>query len=352
MQRAPVLGANDNSFGAVAAVSPHRAWAVGNYLPSAKGSNQDATLANAARFNGSRWVHTPVPNSGPNFNTLFGVAASGQKAWAVGVTLNRSYFARSLIEAWTGSAWKIARTPKLGSLRDVLFSAAATSPRDVWAVGERQAKTGAFSTLVEHWNGRHWTAVPTPNPGATGNCLFGVAAAGPRNAWAVGQSNGRRTDTPLVEHWNGRRWTVVHVPSAGLTGSLLQGVAIHGQQVWAVGQSDNATAQARPLVEHLSHGTWTAQQPAGLGSGFSNVTGVAVVHRTVWLVGSALDQANGDQLTLVARNTGSGWEQVAAPNPGNGDRILGGISAAGGTAWAVGAFDTSTGRNPLIMVNS
>jgi Phosphoesterase family len=351
VQRAPVLGTSDNSFGAVSAVSPHKAWAVGNFLPDAKGSNPDATLATAARFDGSRWVHTPVPNSGPNFNTLFGVAATSQKAWAVGVALDRSYFAHSLIEAWTGTAWKIARTPKLSSLRDVLFSAAAASPRSVWAVGERQDKTGTFHTLAEHWNGRRWTVVPTPNPGATGNCLFGVAAAGPRNVWAVGQSNGRRTDTPLAEHWNGRRWTVVHLPSAGLTGSLLQGVAIHGQQVWAVGQSDNATAQARPLVEHLAHGKWTAQQPAGLGSGFSNVTGVAVVHRTVWLVGSALDQASGNQLTIVARNTGSGWQQVAAPNPGNGDRILGGISAAGSTAWTAGAFDTNTGRNPLIEVN-
>ena len=92
-------------------------------------------------------------------------------------------------------------------------------------------------------------------------------------------------------------------------------------------------------------------QPAGLGSGFSNVTDVAVVHRTVWLVGSALDQASGNQVTLVARNTGSGWQQVAAPNPGNGDTILGGISAAGSTAWTAGAFDTNTGRNPLIEVN-
>jgi hypothetical protein len=113
----------------------------------------------------------------------------------------------------------------------------------------------------------------------------------------------------------------------------------------------DGTAQARPLVEHLSQGTWTAQQPAGLGSGFSNVTGVAVAGGTAWLVGSALDEASGNQLTIVARNSGSGWQQVAAPNPGNGDRILGGISAAGGTAWTAGALDTNAGRAPLIEVN-
>jgi len=352
VQRAPALGTSDNSFGAVSAASGHNVWAAGNFLPDAKGSNMDATLATAAHFDGTRWVHTPVPNSGPNFNTLFGVAAMSHRAWAVGVALDRSYLAHSLIEAWNGAAWHIVRSPGLGSLRDILFSAAAVSPRDAWAVGEQQAKTGTFRTLVEHWDGSRWAVVPSPNPGATGDCLFGVAAAGPHDVWAVGQSNGRLIDTPLAEHWNGRRWTVAHLPTAGLTGALLQGVAIDGQQVWAVGQSDDAIHQARPLVEHLAHGSWTAQQPAGLGSGFSNVTGVAVVHGTVWLVGSALDQASGNQVTLVARNTGSGWQQVAAPDPGNGDTILGGISAAGGTAWAVGAFDTDTGRNPLVMVNS
>lgn len=139
---------------------------------------------------------------------------------------------------------------------------------------------------------------------------------------------------------------------AGLTGSLLQGVAIAGSQVWAVGQSDDASGRARPLVEHLDHGKWTAQFLSGLGSPFSNVTGVTAVNGTVWMVGSRLDLASANQLTLVARNTGSGWVLVAAPNPGNGDRILGGISAADGTAWTVGAFDGAVGRVPLIEVHS
>ena len=135
VQRAPALGTSDNSFGAVSAASGHNVWAAGNFLPDANGSNVDATLATAAHFDGTRWVHTPVPNSGPNFNALFGVAAASHRAWAVGVALDRSYFAHSLIEAWDGTAWHVVRSPGLGSLRDILFSAAAVSPRDAWAVG-------------------------------------------------------------------------------------------------------------------------------------------------------------------------------------------------------------------------
>jgi len=350
VQRAPLLGTNDNSLGAVAAVSSHDVWAVGNFLPDTKSSNQDATLAKAVHFNGMKWVNTPVPDAGPNFNTLFGVAAASDQAWGVGVRVNKAYFAHSLIEAWNGKAWHIATSPRVNSQRDVLFSAAASSPKDVWAVGERQDQSDTFHTLVEHWNGHSWSVVPSPDPGSSGNCLFGVAAAGPDDVWAVGQSSGRSEDVPLAEHWDGHHWTVAHLPTAGLTGSLLQGVAIDGHDVWAVGQSDDNAHQARPLVEHLSHGNWSATIPAGVGGAFSDIASVAVVHGTVWLVGSAEDKA-GDQLTVVAKNSGSGWKQVAAPNPASGDRILGGISTAGGTAWAVGAFDTDSGRAPLIEVH-
>jgi hypothetical protein len=292
-----------------------------------------------------------VPHSGPNFNTLFGVAATRAKAWAVGVALNSSYQAHSLIEAWDGSAWHIAATPNLDTQRDTLYSAVALSAGDVWAVGHQQSENGTYGTLIEHWDGTSWSVVPSPDPGASGNHLFGVAAAGPDDIWAVGQRNDRHSDTPLVVHWDGHAWEAVDVPSAGLTGALLQGVTVHGDQVWAVGQSDDGTHQARPLVEHLADGVWSAEQPAGLGSGFSNVTGVAYSHGTVWLVGSYLDKASGNQLTMVARNSGTGWQQVPAPNPGTGDKVLGGISAAGNTVWADGYFKTDTARSPLIELH-
>jgi hypothetical protein len=42
---------------------------------------------------------------------------------------------------------------------------------------------------------------------------------------------------------------------------------------------------------------------------------------------------------------------VPAPNPGTGDKVLGGISAVGDTVWAGGYFKTPTARSPLIELH-
>jgi hypothetical protein len=252
VQRVPMLGTNDNSFGGVAAVSSSDVWAAGNFLPDTSASNQDATLAMAAHFNGKKWTQTPVPDIGPNYNTLFGVAATRGRAWAVGVALNKAFKAHGLIEAWNGSAWHISKSPKLKTQRDILFSATAVSPKDVWAVGDQQLRSGVFHTLSEHWDGGSWSVVASPNPGPSGDHLFGVAQDGPDDIWAVGQQNGRGSDAPLVEHWNGKRWTAMRVPTAGLSNGLLQAVAVSGGEVWAAGLFETDAGRG-PLVElHLS----------------------------------------------------------------------------------------------------
>jgi len=52
-----------------------------------------------------------------------------------------------------------------GSKRDILYSASADSPSDVWAVGDQQGPDATFGTLVEHWDGSSWSVVPAANPG-------------------------------------------------------------------------------------------------------------------------------------------------------------------------------------------
>lgn len=356
VQPAPRRGTGDNSFGAVAAAGPHDIWAVGNYLPDTGASNPDATLSLAAHYDGRRWVSTPTPNTGPNFATLFGVAALPGQAWAVGTGLDRQYHPRALIEHWTGSRWTIASTPALGGQRDMLYAVTAASGRDVWAVGQQQNTAGRFATLIEHYDRHRWTAVPAPDPGASGNSLYAVSAASAHDIWAVGQTSGPAGDRPLIEHYNGRRWAVVTTSGSDGTGALLDAVTTSRGQVWAAGQTDDAAHRGRPLIGHLTRQHVTLSTLTSVGAGFTNLNGVAVdEHGTAWASGTTFDPTGsydglpgGVQQTLILRHDPSGWHRVRAPSPGTADRVLGGMTSTGDQLITVGYFKTPTRRQPLI----
>jgi hypothetical protein len=346
-----VLGANDNSLGAIAASSPSDVWAVGNFLPDAAKSNHDATLSFAEHYGGRQWTVVRTPNAGPNFTTLFGVAASQGRAWAVGVRQDGRYADRALIETWDGKKWTIADNPQPGPVRDILFGASALSPSDVWAVGEAEGGRGVFRTLVEHWDGRTWTVVPAPNPGPAGNQFYAVDAVSPDDVWAAGQQlTGRAPDEGLVEHWDGRSWSVVPLPSVSAS-VLLSGIAATADgQVYVAGEADSPAGGGRPLIEYYAGGTWqTASVPAPGGSAWTSLWGVAAApDGTAWAVGSYVDPKTDNNDALILHGTGAFWTVDAGPEPGSGSHILGGVTATGGQLWAAGTYDDGGSRLPLI----
>src|SRR6266571_589362 len=112
----------------------------------------------------------------------------------------------------------------------------AVSASDVWAVGSSNG-----NTLIEHWNGSSWKAVPSPNPGVqyVDAGLSSVAALSASNVWAVGSYIDVIGDSyTLSEHWNGSSWNVVPSPNPGLQYldvSLSSVAALSASDVWAVG---------------------------------------------------------------------------------------------------------------------
>jgi hypothetical protein len=66
-----------------------------------------------------------------------------------------------------------------------------------------------------------------------------------------------------------------------------------------------------------------------------------------WAVG--FTTAAGFPQTMMLRWSGTGWRRVASPNPGGTiGTVLSGVSAVSASdAWAVGAFDTPSGRESL-----
>ena len=348
--KSPMLGSGDNSFGAASAAAPGDVWAVGNFLPDDPNANPDATLTLAAHYDGTSWSITPTPNAGPNFNTLFGVSATGGQAWAVGVRQSNNFQDRALVEHWDGTNWQIVDVPQPGGGRDMLFSVSARSPSDVWAVGQQQVRDdGPFSTLVEHWDGTTWSVVPAANPGSSGNSFYGVLAQPRGTVWAVGQQNGAGgPDQPLIEAWDGTNWNVVASPTHGTKSGALFSIARSNGGLVAVGQTEDAVAASQPLVETYDGTHWSDAAVPHVPSGFTSLWSVATAGPETWAVGTLNDPAGANDRTLAIQGLNGSWQIVNGPDPAtNDENRLGGVTAVGQTIWAVGYYKDN-GRKTLI----
>lgn len=103
---------------------------------------------------------------------------------------------RALAGRWTGTGWTLVPAASPAAGYNALQAVAAAGIKDAWAVGTRRATPGAaFRTLAEHWNGSAWTAAASPSPGSGDDMLFGVAKVPGGGYWAVGTAG----DTTLTE---------------------------------------------------------------------------------------------------------------------------------------------------------
>ena len=265
-----------NLLTAVSAVSPDDVWAVGSV------SNQEWWRTWTVHWNGSSWTHVRSPNArGPfSVNVFGGVAAvASDDVWAVGS--DDTVSPRPLIEHWDGARWTVVPTDHIASAYDLL-AVSAVSATDIWAVG--YGKTA-------HWDGSTWTAVRRPKVGLI-SALLGVDALSSSDVWAVGYSFDETGEHALIEHWDGRRWSIV--PSRDGSGGqgFLSGVAAVGHgDVWAVGRDDESPT--RPLIEHWDGSGWSVASSTASLEG--QLFGVGVTDDTgeVWAAGAGTDQPLG-----------------------------------------------------------
>ncbi len=186
-------------------------------------------------------------NPGTQVDKLQGVTVlSACNAWAVGFesddfTLGTD---KTLIEHWDGKSWTVLPSPDPGNTLNELTSVRAISPANIWAVGFFDNGTGP-RTLTVHWNGIKWKRVPSPNPGGPKrrNELDAVTASSATSARAVGTfTDPVLGQTTLILRWNGTRWTHVVAPASEL-GELLAVTGTSPASSWAVGDSFDPNGQ-------------------------------------------------------------------------------------------------------------
>lgn len=184
-------------------------------------------LATAASASTETFAVKSSPDQGTNNNQLFGAAAvSANNAWSVGYYQADTCVCdqRTLGEHWNGRRWTIVSTPNPATQSgdyDVLEGTAAVSSSDVWAVGYTgNVSVAQDQSLTEHWNGTAWSVVPSANPDETQD-LYGVAAVSSNDVWAVGTFSNYSPFGygALIEHWNGTSWASVHRVHVGFLSS-------------------------------------------------------------------------------------------------------------------------------------
>jgi len=162
-----------NSLSSIAATSSHDVWAVGSSAD--RNGNRSVLILH---WNGRQWRNATLPHLGSG-SALGGVgASSATSAWAVGEHGNEDA-ARPLLLHWNGTRWKQFTGPR--GLSGGLNGVYVNSSKDAWAAGQ----DNSTKALLLHWNGSRWTRVARPVPGAESR-LFAVAASSAKNIWAVG----------------------------------------------------------------------------------------------------------------------------------------------------------------------
>src|SRR5579872_1495973 len=226
-----------------------------------------------------------------------------------------------------GSIFKVVPTPNENTNNNLL-AASASSPKDIWAVGE--------STI--HFDGIKWTAFPAPFIDGVDNFLTGVVDISPTLAWAVGNvSEGENPFQQVIEQWDGKEWSVFPGPNfpPNSQAALFGMASTSANDIWAVGSFADAAGTGFNLFEHWDGTAWTAttilQPPAG-----ESLLGVSAdATNDAWAVG--FKGANGQ--TFAMHWNGSEWAEVATPNVTKGtNRLEAVLALSPNNAWAVGFF--------------
>ncbi len=298
----PNPGTIDDRFFGVRGTASNDVWAVGSQSNNANPNNVSSTLIE--HWNGTAWSVVKSPNVDTGENVLEGVVAvSPTDAWAVGYTDNKgSLMTHSLIVHWDGTSWKLVKHPDPSSYGNRFFELAATSPDDIWAVGNYfvHPLQGPVHTLIEHWDGTQWSLVKSANAPTSDDNLSGVVALSPTNAWAVGLFSilgGPGNDHTLVEHWDGTQWSIVPSPDVSFTVGLFDVAAISSTDIWAVGNAYNKNASvSRTVIEHWNGTKWSVV-PSPNPTSLSFLNGVTTLPTgNVWAVGEVFGRAIGKPL--------------------------------------------------------
>lgn len=250
---------------------------------------------------GNNWQPAPAPppvpedvayqwkcqSPQPVSEEVYGVCAlSASDVWAVGGSLHGG--TDGTILHYDGTDWQV----QASAMPKALFGLAALGPSNVWAVGADGA--------ILHYDGADWQAQTS----GTNRWLYGISMLNAQNGWAVGHGG-------TILHYDGVEWS----PQDSGTSYQLRGIsALDATNAWAVG--DQGT------ILHYDGARWSPQA-TDCTEHLRSVCAKST--NDVWAVGYN---------SAILHYDGNGWTQKKAPNIGTTYRSVSVTSA--GDVWIAG----------------
>jgi Phosphoesterase family len=330
-----------------------------NWPTPTPGNPPEPTSMTKAAPSAGGWSVQRTQLLGTSDNSLGAIAGSSPTdVWALGDFLPDAAHSNqdvtlTFAEHYNGKKWTVVRTPNTGPNFNSFYGATASQGR-VWAVGERLNAQYRDRALIEVWNGKTWRIADNPQPGSVRDMFFAASALSPSDVWVVGDQEGADgLFETLAEHWNGNNWTVVPTPDPGSSGNHLYAIdTVSPDDVWAAGQQLGGQAPDNGLVEHWDGHSWSVVSLPPSVSASVLLDGIAATaDGQVWVAGEADSPTQGGRPLIESYQNGV-WQAASLPaSAGSIWTNLYGITVVGGTVWAVGTYvDPKTDNNNTLIL--
>ncbi|MFL5735278.1 MAG: S-layer homology domain-containing protein, partial [Chloroflexia bacterium] len=283
---------------------------------------------------------------------LYGVAAlSHNDVWAVGyyTATGTGDIYKTLIEHWDGATWSAVPSPNTGAGSNQLSSVAARSPNDVWAVGYYDSLSRGYQSLVEHWDGTAWSIESISGLSERSSALLAVTVVGASDVWAAGDLFNFGVSSTLTIYWDGTTWRIVSSPNPGISGNRLTAItAISANDIWAVGIARNDSNIGSALAIHWDGSVWSPV-PTGVEARYLSITGVTAVSADdVWALGST-NSGTASYIAVALHWNGTQWDWTNVPRAGFTNFLYGVSATSADDVWAVGT-DAPAVSPPALIV--
>jgi hypothetical protein len=240
-----------SSLTGIDCTSPIACTAVGYYTTAKSGYNPVPTYALAEGWNGQVWRLEPAVNQTPRATMLSSVSCSSATACT-------AVFEGDLAaERWNGTVWTAQDTkPSSGGGTESFNSVSCPAASNCTAVGDSGGDDN--QGLSEVWDGRSW-GWPYLAPESDGSTFSGVTCFSGTSCLAVGGYGRQRGEVTLAARWNGKSWSALptpNVPRPALNSTLGAISCASPTACMAVGNSDRGIGKTGYATHERALAEW------------------------------------------------------------------------------------------------